>query len=236
MFVDIHHHLIYGVDDGAQTWEDTQKMILRAVDEGITDIVCTSHATPGITPFPTEKYLAHFAQAQQWCSENQLPITLHTGCEILYTDASPHLLKEGHYPSLAETWTVLVEFSGDVPYSRMCEAARLFGNAGFTVIFAHVERFDPMRDFKHVRELRQEYGVYMQMNANTVLKKKGFFADRWTRKMLDEGYIDCIATDAHNTTSRPCRMRECFEKLKASYGVEAAEELCGGFQRRLLNL
>ena len=207
-----------------------------AVDEGITDIVCTSHATPGITPFPTEKYLAHFAQAQQWCSENQLPITLHTGCEILYTDASPHLLKEGHYPSLAETWTVLVEFSGDVPYSRMCEAARLFGNAGFTVIFAHVERFDPMRNFKHVRELREEYGVYMQMNANTVLKKKGFFADRWTRKMLDEGYIDCIATDAHNTTSRPCRMRECFEKLKASYGVEAAEELCGGFQRRLLNL
>ena len=37
MFVDIHHHLIYGVDDGAQTWEDTQKMILRAVDEGITN-------------------------------------------------------------------------------------------------------------------------------------------------------------------------------------------------------
>lgn len=101
-------------------------------------------------------------------------MTLHTGCEILYTDASPHLLKEGHYPSLAETWTVLVEFSGDVPYSRMCEAARLFGNAGFTVIFAHVERFDPMRNFKHVRELREEYGVYMQMNANTVLMKKGF--------------------------------------------------------------
>ena len=57
MFVDIHHHLIYGVDDGAQTWEDTQKMILRAVDESITDIVCTSHATPGITPFPTENTL-----------------------------------------------------------------------------------------------------------------------------------------------------------------------------------
>ncbi|MBP7938300.1 MAG: hypothetical protein KAZ65_01710, partial [Clostridia bacterium] len=86
------------------------------------------------------------------------------------------------------------------------------------------------------RELREDYGVDMHMNANTVLMKKGFFADRWSRKMLDEGYIDCIATDAHNTTSRPCRMRECFEKLKASYGVEAAEELCGGFQRRLLNL
>lgn len=236
MFVDIHHHLIYGVDDGAQKQEDMHNMLLRAAEEGVSDIVCTSHATPGITPFPVETYLAHFQEAQDWCREQNLPIRLHTGCEVLYTDASARLLKEGYYPSLAEMWAVLVEFSGDVTFERLCEAARMLGNAGFTVLFAHVERYDVLHDLKHVRALREESGVYMQMNANTILHKKGFFADRWVRKMLEEGYIDCVATDAHNATSRPCRMKACYEKLAADYGTDMADELCGGFQRRLLNL
>ena len=235
-FVDLHHHLIYGVDDGAQSLEEMQKMILRAAGEGIADIVCTSHVTPGIEPFPMEKYLAHMDEAQRYIMEQGIDMKLHPGCEVLYTDASARLLREGHFPTLAKNDVVLVEFSPDVSFRHLMDAATSFGMAGYAVLFAHVERYDVLRSLKYVRKLRDEFGVYMQMNTNTIIGKKGFFTERWVRHMLEEGYIDCVATDAHNLSSRRCRMGECFNLLSEKYGDEFADELCGEFQRRLLEI
>lgn len=235
-FVDIHHHLIYGVDDGPRTMENMQQMILRAVDQNVGDIICTSHATPGGTPFPADDYLKHMARARQWVAEENLPIRLYNGCELLYTDATARLVEAGHFPSLADTYNVLVEFSPDAEFKRLCEAARSLGNVGFTVVFAHVERYQAIRNIDNVRELRDEYGVYMQMNANTIVNKKGFFFERWVRKMLEDGYIDCIGTDAHNVTTRPCSMKTCYQMLAGRYGEEYADDLCGGFAARLLGI
>lgn len=235
-FVDIHHHLIYGVDDGARTLEDMQQMILRAVEENVGDIVCTSHITPGENPFPEERYMRHLQEAQSWCEEKSLPVKIHPGCEILYTDVSARLVQEGKIPTLAGSRFVLVEFLPGDDYKRFCDAARTFGMAGYSVIFAHVERYQALRNHNRMRQLREEYGVYMQMNTNTVISKKGFFEDRWIRKTLDAGLIDCVATDAHNASSRPCSMRACYDVLKTRYGEAAAEDMCGGFQREILEL
>lgn len=235
-FVDIHHHLVYGVDDGAREFEDMQKMIVRAVGENIGDIVCTSHATPGSRPFHADRYLRHIEKAREWIAQEGISMRLHNGCEILYTEYTADMLKTGYLPSLADTYNVLVEFTPDTDFKRLCDAARSIGNAGFNVIFAHVERYQTLRDFKHVKELRDDYGVYMQMNTSTITTKKGFFFDRWVRHMLDEGFIDCVGTDAHNITSRPCSMRMCYEMLKERYGRDVAQDMCGGFQRQLLGL
>ena len=235
-FVDIHHHLVYGVDDGARTFEDMQQMILQAVNQQVSDIVCTSHATPRGRSFPMELYLWHLQRAQLWIAQEGLPVRLYPGCEVLYSDHSARQIREGMFPTLAGTSAVLVEFTPDTDFDRMCDAARQIGNLGYSVIFAHVERYQALRNLKHVNTLREDYGVYMQMNTNTVITKKGFFFDRWVRHMLDEGYVDCVASDAHNVTSRVCRMRLCYEMLKERYGREAALDMCGGFQRRLLGL
>ncbi len=235
-FVDLHHHLVYGVDDGAQTPEDMQQMILRARGEGITDIVCTTHVTPGYEPFPQEKYDAHLAEARAFILQQEIDLRVHPGCEVLYTDAAARLLREGRFPTLAGSETVLVEFTPDMSFRQLAEAASSFGVAGYQVLFAHVERYDALRNIKNVRALREEYGVFMQMNTNTVITKKGFFTERWVRTMLGEGYIDCVATDAHNLTYRKCQMRLCHEMLSGRFGQEMADELCGGFQRRLLEI
>lgn len=235
-FVDIHHHLIYGVDDGARSLEHMQQMIQKAVGEGVTDIFCTTHITPGHNPFPSEKYLEHMDEGRAYIAQEGLNMRLHTGCEILYTEATARLLKEGQIPTLAFSDAVLVEFTPDMSYRELAEAATSIGMAGFNVLFAHVERYDALRNLKLVHELRDEYGVYMQMNANTVTTKKGFFTERWVRHMLEEGYIDCIGTDAHNTSFRPCNMRMCHEMLTGRFGQEAADDLCGGFARRLTGI
>ncbi len=235
-FVDIHQHLIYGVDDGPADFEATQRMLLRAVEENVGDIVCTSHAALSRKPFPADDYIAHFQQAQEWCDAEGLPLRLHIGSEVLYSAMGTRLVIDGHFPSLNNTYSILVEFSPDAEYKTLCEAARTFGNAGFSTIFAHVERYQAMQNLKYVKELREEYGVYMQVNSNTVTRKKGFFTERWFRHMMDERYIDCIGTDAHNTSSRPCSMRLCYEMIAARYGAELADSMCGGFARELLGL
>lgn len=235
-YVDLHHHLIYGVDDGAQSLEDMQKMILRAAQEGVTELVCTSHATPGVEPFPWEKYSAHLMQAREFIREQGLAMRLYEGCEVLYTDASSRLVSEGKYPTLAGSDLVLVEFSPDATFQRLCEAAKSFGMMGYSVLFAHVERYDALRNMKNVRTLRDEYGVYMQMNASTIIHKQGFFTKRWMSKMFAEGHIDCIATDAHGLQTRRCRMNACHQLLAEQYGEDFADELCGGFQRRMLEI
>ncbi len=235
-FVDIHHHLIYGVDDGPRSLEEMQRMLRKAAEENVGDIICTSHAALGRKPFPSEIYLAHLEEGNAWCAAEGLPVRLHVGSEILYSDLTPRLTLDGHFPSLCNTYTVLLEFSPDADFKRLCNAARDFGNIGFGVLFAHVERYSALQNLRHVEELREEYGVYMQMNANTIIRKKGFFTERWVRKMLESGYIDCVGTDAHNTSTRPCSMRLCHEMLRSRYGEETADQLCGGFARELLGL
>lgn len=236
MFVDIHHHLIHGVDDGPQTFEDTQKMLIHASEQGVSHIVATSHATPGREAFPADRYLRHLDQAQQWCDEQGLNLTIHSGCEVLYTDESPRLLHEGYVPTLAQTWVVLAEFFPMDSFERLCQAARALGNEGFTVVMAHVERYKALQSMKHVEELREEYAVKMQMNCNTLLTKKGFLTDRWVRKMIENGYIDYVASDAHNVSSRPCSMQSCYELLKTKYGEDTANALCFENQMELLGL
>lgn len=235
-FVDIHHHLIYGVDDGAYSLDMMKEMILRAANEGVTDLVCTSHVTPGYKPFPLERYYDHMDKAKAFIQEQGLDLWLYPGCEVLYTDASARLLQEHRFPTLADTDVVLVEFSPDVSIAELEKAATSLRMAGFRVIFAHVERYSVLRSIKNVRRLREQFGVYMQMNANTIIIKKSFLTDRWVKHMITEGYIDCAATDSHNLSSRSCKMRQCHLTLAEKYGQDVADELCGGFQRRILEL
>ena len=66
-FVDIHHHLIYGLDDGAQTWEQTQQMLTQAGENGLRRSIATPHAEPGMRPFPMRELMERIRQAREWC-------------------------------------------------------------------------------------------------------------------------------------------------------------------------
>ena len=236
MIVDMHCHVVWGVDDGAQTEEDTQAMLRLASENKVRHIVCTSHITPGEAPFPLERYEDHLERAQAWIQEEKLDITLHRGSEILYTDQTARLLHEGQILRLNDRRVVLVEFWYDVPENTMLQAARLLGNEGVTVIFAHVERYKASRNIRFLEELRDEYGVLMQMNARTVYEKQGFLTDRWKRKLFENSMIDMVASDAHNAGSRPCNILKAWEWLRDAYGEESADRLCGDAAAELLKL
>ena len=118
-FVDIHHHLIYGMDDGAQTWEQTQQMLTSAWKNGIDRIIATPHAEPGMEPFPMEQLTRRIQKAQSWCDEQRMQMEILPGCEIFYTPQTVCMLREGLIPTLAGSNYVLVEFLPGAPYSEL---------------------------------------------------------------------------------------------------------------------
>lgn len=235
-YADLHHHVIYGVDDGPQTFEDAQAMLRRAHGNRIADIAATSHATPGRHRFPMDTYLEHLHKEQAWADAQGLGIRLHTGCEILYTDETARLLQSGEIPTIDGTRLILVEFLPSNDFKHIENAVRRLGNAGYTVVVAHAERYEGTRKVEDLFTLREDLGAYIQINAHTFISPGGFFAKRWLRKVMENGCCDVAATDAHNVSSRPCQMKKCYDIISKEYGQDTADRLCIDTPRGLLGL
>ncbi len=233
MFTDMHHHLVYGVDDGARTLEGMQRLIRDAQANQITRLITTPHVTPGQVPFDFDAYQAHLEEARAYCAQEGFALELYTGAELLYTPDTPRLLREGRAPTLANSRFALIEFSPDDPYAHLLEAAQRVAGAGFVPVFAHVERYACLHKISQLQSLRQQYNVRIQVNARTVLHKHGFFRQRWIDRLFREGAVDYIASDAHDLPERHCRMLQCYEKLADCLGEDTARRLTGGNQQEI---
>ena len=228
-FVDIHHHLAYGVDDGPKSLEQMQKMLRNAAEEGIGTIIATPHATPGVYQFKLDEYRQALAEARAYCIEEGLEIEILEGCEVLYTDQTPRLLGENQLPTLNGTDFVLVEFSPDIKYSKMCEALERLLCEGFRPVIAHVERYDCLLNHpSRVEKLKEEQDILFQMNCSSVIHKKSWRVRHFVKRMLEDELIDALGTDAHNVHSRAANMKEAYKIVKKKYSGKYAKQLTDG--------
>lgn len=234
MFTDIHQHIISGIDDGASGFEETIKMFKEAKANGISNIIATPHAAPGLEPFDLMKFFENFNAARSWLKENNFPIRLYRGAELFYTDATVRMLNEGRIPTLAGTKYVLIEFSPDAPFETLSSAAVKLGGAGYEPIFAHVERYRSLRKIQNMRILREELQVLMQVNARTILKPLNIFEKIWLRRVLKNGLVDIVASDAHNTDTRKNVLYESWKALSEAFGKEEADRLYNKNPMRIL--
>lgn len=235
--IDIHHHLVFGVDDGSRDFEMSQGMVRKAVENQVSSICCTSHCTPGHRPFPWESYMDHIKKLGNWIASEGIPLTLFSGCEILYTDVASRMAVQSEIPTLAGGKSVLVEFMPNVSWEMMCHACRDMGNHGLNMVIAHVERYQCLHEnMKRLHELRDTYGTVLQMNCNTILKAHGLFGDRFARYALKGHLIDVAASDSHNVTSRACNMLACRDMLTKDYGEETAYMLTEEEPKKILEL
>ena len=241
MFIDIHHHLLCGVDDGAQSWDETTAMLRAAAADGISSIVATPHSYLGIRPLDIGKCESIVRRAQSFCKESALDVTVSLGTEV-YIEHEPTVdllikkLQDNELPSLANSRFVLVEFPPDVPFARLSRVADKLLGRGYTPVLAHIERVDCLvRHLQNIASLRDR-GARAQMNCSTLIKPRGFFMRRFVRRVLEERLIDYAATDAHNTNTRPVKMRLCHSALIDIVGREFADQLCGENQREIVSV
>lgn len=223
-FVDVHHHLLYGLDDGPETREEMERMIDAAAADGTGCIVATPHISPGVKPFDRDAYRAALEQADAYCRERAYCLRVFGGAEMLCTQSAVRMLCEGSVPTLNGTRHVLVEWYDDAQEEEIVGAVREMTNAGFIPVMAHVER---LRCFWHSPErlmnLRCDCDVRLQANCSTLLKRPLSFSRRVVRRLCAERMLDYVASDAHNTAARPTRMKQAHEKLTVQYGAAFAD-------------
>lgn len=234
-FVDLHHHIVYGIDDGPETIEDSIRMLKAAEADGISHIIATSHADPAYFEFDFYAYSRRLGELNDHVQRIGGGMTLHSGAEILYSDAVVRALDEKRVPTMANTEFVLMEFEVDSPYLTIYDAIRKLANAGYVPVIAHVERYtNLMKNVQAVWDLKQMFNVRFQVNCSTLIGRHGLRLRRSIKRMLSEGIIDYVATDAHNTTYRRAQMSECFTVLEAEYTRELATKVTGLSQMEIL--
>lgn len=225
MYTDIHSHVIWGVDDGAEEREDTFRMLRAAAADGISTIICTPHVTPGVYEFPEETFREHFAEAEEYIRENGLGITLHTGAEILYTDYMSRFLREKKVMTLAGSSYVLVEFLPTDTKDHIYDALQKVANSGYRPVIAHMERYPAIRTLDQVREMKSRFHALVQINCRSLIRKQPLLRRSFFDGLFREDLADFIGTDTHAFPGRETCMTESMKALAEKYGRNTAERI-----------
>lgn len=223
-FVDIHHHILYGLDDGPRTYEEMTAMLRLAAAEGIGAIIATPHVTPGLEPVNDALMERRLSEARAYCLDSGLDLRIFPGAEVLYTPTLENLASQGRVPPLAGTRYVLLEFKRRAKFGEIESAVRLLLNGGYIPILAHIERYSCLtRNLPRLKRLKTKCAFLCQMNCAALT---GGVFSRWSaRRLLRRGLIDFAATDAHNGSTRVCSMCAFHRAVEAFAGEELAKAL-----------
>ena len=203
-WVDIHAHILPGVDDGASDWEETNEMLRRAYEQGITHIIATPHYVSGQDTHSLREMVKKLRETAFSISENMM---VDLGQEVQYFEELPSFLEQGKVLTLSGSRYVLVEFLPGDGYMRLFRAVRSLVQSSYLPVIAHAERYNCLKENGRTMELVRG-GAYMQMNAGSL--GGGLFDRRaaWCRKEILRGNIHFIATDMHGVVIRPPELGE----------------------------
>jgi protein-tyrosine phosphatase len=224
--IDIHHHLLYGLDDGADSMETSVEMARLAAAEGITHVVCTPHAN-SYHDFDPSVNAARVDELRARLEEEKIPLTLGLGCDFHMSFDNVKLAKEDPARfSINGLGYLLVEVPDYGLPPGLTETFFELRLAGLTPILTHPERNPTLQNEPErlVEWLRG--GVLIQVTADALTGHKGRRAEQMAHDLLEKRWVHFLATDAHNTTTRPPRMREACDLVAKNYGADYARSLC----------
>lgn len=215
-YIDLHTHILPGIDDGAETIEETLRMAGIAYEEGIRLIVATPHygiMNPGFSRLKAEEI---FYETRAKIKERYPEMGFALGNEIFYTGPSViDDLAKGIALTLADTDYVLVEFSPLDPLKKIQSGIRDLTLSGYRPILAHAERYEDLyKDLDAVDDLINA-GAIIQINSRSFTRGRLDKRSRWVKQLVREDMVHLISSDCHNDGSRTPVMKEAADKLRS---------------------
>ena len=203
--IDIHMHLIPGVDDGAENMEMSLVMMARSMEQGISRIIATPHSE--VFHYSKEGGRIIFKRlvdaAAKVCPDMNLYLGCEVYCETGIMDQVLEALDSGRYPTMNGTKYVLMEFSQWVYPENTVPCVAALTAEGYTPIIAHMERYPYLRDNMELVNLFRDLGALIQINAYSLFDEMDDSIKNWARQLVQERNVDFLGTDAHRTYHRP---------------------------------
>ena len=226
--LDLHSHILPGIDDGPLTMEEAVIMARLAVADGITGICCTPHTLNGRYISGAEAVLKRCSELQAVLEKKNIPLELYPGMEIHLTDTTLDSILNGESLTLNNTgkYVLLEPPPLELPAGLDDLIYRLEAR-GITTILAHPERVMSLLAAPDELFPLVEEGLLCQVTAMSITGEFGPEVQETARTMICCGLAHFIASDSHAETGRTPKLSEAMEQAAAWLGsLEAAEKLC----------
>jgi protein-tyrosine phosphatase len=223
--IDLHCHILPGIDDGAADLGVAVAMARAFVADGVTVVACTPHILPGVYHNTGPQIRQAVQDLQRELDAQGVALQLTTGADVHVVPDFVAGLRSGHLLSLADSRYVLVEPPHHVAPPRLHDLFFQLIVAGYVPILTHPERLGWIKaHYAAIQELARA-GTWMQITAGSLTGGFGKTARYWAERMLDEGLVHILATDAHNTQRRPPNLSQGRDIAAKRVGDGEAEHL-----------
>ena len=233
-FIDMHCHILPGVDDGAKDIKETKEMLRIAYEEGIRCIIATPHHHPKRGK-ESPKILRRQAKlVREAAHEIDEHFRIYLGTEIFFGQDVPDKLEAGEILSMNNRDYVLVEFSPSDTYAYIRQSLQQMQMAGYEVILAHVERYNCIVKEIELAEQLWEMGIRLQVNADSITGENGRELKKFVKCLMDQDLVFCVGTDAHSCRHRAPRMKKAAAQVKKKFGAEYMRRIFFGNAKTML--
>ena len=223
--IDLHCHILPGLDDGAADLSVSTEMAKAFVADGVSVVACTSHILPGLYHNSGPQIRHATAQLQQHLDRQGIPLRLVTGADNHITPNFVAELDSGRLLSLADTRYVLVEPPHHIAPPRLEDLFFALLVAGYVPVLTHPERLTWIKSQYLLVQRLVHAGCWMQITAGSLTGAFGRNARYWAERMLNEGCVHLIATDAHDVNRRPPNLNRGRELAAKRVGEVEAQHL-----------
>lgn len=233
--IDIHCHIIPGIDDGAKDIEEAIKMAKLAYKDGITSIVATPHFMEEGMYRNNNQIGEKVDELNRVMLEEGINIEIMMGNEVYISPNLPELLELGQANTINNTQYLLIEFPMfDIPNYTEDVIYRL-KLMGITPIIAHPERYKAVIENPNILIGFIEQGALLQVNGGSIMGKFGEKIGTTVETLISHNMIHLVASDGHSSRSRTPRLKKAYEKVKAIHGEEKASKLFKGNPKRVIS-
>lgn len=224
-YYDMHCHLLFGVDDGPEGVEEAMALLQQAYSGGVGTIYLTPHYRRNMFECSPDIRMRNFALLTQRAEQRWPDLKIRLGCEIHVHMDIEQQIKSGKCLTMGDTDFVLLEFPETAEKTYLIERCHAVMNSGYIPIIAHAERCAAIRkDFELLQRL-VDMGVYIQMNAGSIVGEEGLAWKRFCKKAMQRDLLHFVGSDAHDLKNRKPNMEKCARYMHRVMGADYRDQI-----------